>query len=103
MKLRAVGEAAGLDLIDFDAWRDGYPGKPLGADCFMSMRNFGKKKKGIKTDESSAFSIRAQKKVVERLWDVVSKGDKAASSLATTWRLFYVTLKEWKAEQDERE
>lgn len=48
MKLREEGEAASPDLIDFDTWRDGYPGEPLGTGCFIYMKNLWGKV-GIKT------------------------------------------------------
>lgn len=61
------------------------------------------KSQDFETDASIAFSVRAWKKIGERLWDVVSNGDKAATDLATTWRFLYETLKQQKTEQDKRE
>lgn len=34
---------------------------------------------------------------------MVPKGDNMAADLATTWRLLYAALKEWKTEEDKRE
>lgn len=94
----------------------------MGNKCFIYIESFVNKiRKGIKTtnnalccvllwansqdfetDASTAFSVRTQKEVRERLQDVVSKGDRAAADLATMQRLLYETLKEQKTEQDER-
>lgn len=75
------------------------------------------KRKGVKTSEQSlkkiliwskmqgfeattvtAFSVSAWQAVGLKILDEVSKGQKEACELATTWRLLSKTLKEWKAE-----
>ena len=51
------GEAAGLDLVYFDTWRNGYPGEPLVTDCFIYMKSFGGKKPGIKTSDYALGNV----------------------------------------------
>lgn len=47
------------------------------------------KSQDFETGASTAFSVSAWKEVRERLWDVVSKGNKAAADLSTTRRVLY--------------
>lgn len=77
-------------------------GIKTGDNALCSMLLWAKSQ-DFETDASIAFSVRAWKKVGERLWDMVSNGDKVAADLATNWRFLYETLKKQKTEQDKKE
>lgn len=58
MKLRATGKLLGLNQAYFDTRRNGYPGEPLGTDCFIYIKNFGKKtKKVIKASNYALHNV----------------------------------------------
>ncbi|XP_033370445.1 uncharacterized protein LOC117244433 [Parus major] len=67
-------------------------------DALRSMLLWAKSQ-NLCTDINTAFSVRQWKAVGDRLWDVISQGDKAAVNLATTWRQLYDVLREWRMKQ----
>ncbi|XP_057879888.1 endogenous retrovirus group K member 5 Gag polyprotein-like [Melospiza georgiana] len=60
---------------------------------WAKSQNFG-------TDPKTAFSVKAWKKVGDRLWQVIRVGDKTAVDLAVTWNSLFEALKEWRIERE---
>ncbi|XP_064568381.1 endogenous retrovirus group K member 7 Gag polyprotein-like [Zonotrichia leucophrys gambelii] len=60
---------------------------------WAKSQNFG-------TDPDTAFSVKAWKKVGDRLSQVIRAGDKTAVDLAVTWNSLFEALKEWKVERE---
>lgn len=58
------------------------------------------KSQNFNTDSDTAFSIKAWKKVRNRLWEVIRAGDKMVVDLAVTWGLLFEALKEWRSERE---
>ncbi|XP_071301973.1 endogenous retrovirus group K member 5 Gag polyprotein-like [Agelaius tricolor] len=63
---------------------------------WAKSQNFG-------TDPHTAFSVKAWKKVGDRLWEVIRTGDKTVVDLAVTWESLFEALKEWKTEREQAE
>ncbi|XP_064243181.1 uncharacterized protein LOC135279647 [Passer domesticus] len=61
------------------------------------------KSQGFGTDPGTAYSVKAWKKVGDRLWEVIRAGDKSVVDLAVTWGSLFEALKQWKTEQKQAE